>query len=138
MQTGRRDRFRAAARLRRPIARAFAVVYDKLVNGARPSEFKATAENEQTLLVPERVKRDEISGARPDQPAGRCVVTTAVEQLLNSFEALSEAEQREAAVEVLRRTLRQVPPDLPEEALVEAADELFRELDAREAADARP
>lgn len=63
-------------------------------------------------------------------------MTTAVQQLLNSFEALSEAEQQVAASEVLRRVLDSVPPDLSEEALVEAAEALFLELDAREAADA--
>jgi hypothetical protein len=63
-------------------------------------------------------------------------VTTAVQDLLRSFDALSEGERHEAAVELLRRI---VPPaDLPDEALAAAADEIFRELDAREAADARP
>ena len=42
-------------------------------------------------------------------------MTTAVQQLLNSFEALSDAEKQEAAAELLRRTLArlttsQVPP----------------------------
>ncbi len=63
-------------------------------------------------------------------------MTTAVQILLDSFEALSEVERHEAAVELLRRLAP--TDDLSDEALVEAADELFRELDAREAADAGP
>ncbi len=64
-------------------------------------------------------------------------MTTAVRQLLESFKALSEAEQHEATVELLRHVQQEAQGALPDEALVEAADELFRELDAREAADAR-
>ena len=63
-------------------------------------------------------------------------MTTAVQTLLDSFDALSEVERHEAAVELLRRVAP--PAKLPDEALVAAADEVFRELDAREAADARP
>jgi len=63
-------------------------------------------------------------------------VTTGVRQLLDSFDALSETEKHEAAVELLRRVQREAHGPVPDEALVEAADELFQELDAREAADA--
>jgi hypothetical protein len=65
-------------------------------------------------------------------------VTTAVRQLLASFDALSDTEKREAAVELLRRVQRDAIGAIPDEGLVEMADELFRELDAREAADAQP
>ena len=65
-------------------------------------------------------------------------MTTAVRQLLDSFEALSDAEKQEAIAEVLRRSAQLAPGDLPEEALVAAAEELFLELDAREATDAQP
>jgi hypothetical protein len=58
-------------------------------------------------------------------------MTTAVRVLLESFDALSEAEPQEAAVEILRRMIPE--GELPEQALVEAADELFRMLDAEEA-----
>jgi predicted HAD superfamily phosphohydrolase len=63
-------------------------------------------------------------------------MSTAVQALLDRFDALTEAERHEAAAEILRR----VAPmsELPDEALVSAADEVFRELDAREAADAAP
>jgi hypothetical protein len=60
-------------------------------------------------------------------------MTTAVQQLLASFDALSEVEKHQAAVEVLRRVSGSAEGDLPEAALVEAADELFRALDAEEA-----
>jgi hypothetical protein len=63
-------------------------------------------------------------------------VTTGVKQLLESFQALSRSEKYEAAVEVLRYMQQETRGPLPDEALVAAADELFRELDAREAADA--
>ena len=49
---------------------------------------------------------------------------------------VSESEKHEAAVEVLRRVHQEAQGAVPDDALVEAADELFRELDAREAADA--
>jgi hypothetical protein len=60
-------------------------------------------------------------------------MTTAVQQLLDSFDALPDAEKHQAAVEILRRVSASVGGDLPEAALVEAADELFRALDAEEA-----
>ena len=63
-------------------------------------------------------------------------MTTSVRQLLDRFDALSEPEKHEAAVELLRRVQQGAKGAVPDEALVEAADELCCELDAREAADA--
>jgi hypothetical protein len=63
-------------------------------------------------------------------------MSTSVQALLESFEALSEIERHEAAVELLRRI--ECPSDLSDETLVAAADELFCELDARESADVHP
>ena len=63
-------------------------------------------------------------------------MTTAVRQLLQAFDALTDAEKHQATAEILRRAAQSAPTELPEEALAEAADELFRELDEREAADA--
>jgi hypothetical protein len=63
-------------------------------------------------------------------------MSTAVQQLLESFDALPEADRHRAAIEILRRALPAVEGDLPDSALVAAADELFRALDAEEAADA--
>jgi hypothetical protein len=58
-------------------------------------------------------------------------MTAPVRQLLDSFDCLSDAEKHEAALEILRRT--SPPGDLPDSALVEAADELFQRLDEEEA-----
>ena len=63
-------------------------------------------------------------------------MTTAVQQLLDSFDALPDSDKKEAAVEILRR-VSSTEGDLPHDALVGAADELFRGLDAEEARDAR-
>ena len=64
-------------------------------------------------------------------------MTAAVQQLLESFDALSEADKHRAAVEVLRRASPTTDEDVPESALVEAADELFRALDSEEVAHAQ-
>jgi hypothetical protein len=60
-------------------------------------------------------------------------MTIAVQVLLESFDALSESERQEAVLEILRRVTPE--GEFPEQAHVEAADELFRILDAEEAAD---
>ena len=65
-------------------------------------------------------------------------MTGAVQELLDTFDTLSEAEQHEAAAQVLRRVVNGESGEIPEEALVAAAEELFLELDAREAADDQP
>ena len=64
-------------------------------------------------------------------------MTKAVQQLIESFEALTEVERQEALAEVLRRSPRLEYTTLPEEGLIAAAEELFLDLDAREAADAQ-
>jgi hypothetical protein len=64
-------------------------------------------------------------------------MTIAVRTLLETFDTLSESERREAALEILRRVTVS-EDELPEDALIEAADALFCALDAEEAADARP
>ncbi len=63
-------------------------------------------------------------------------MSAAVLALIESFEALSEAERHEAVVEILRRSLPSGTEALPDDELVIAAEALFVELDAREAADA--
>jgi hypothetical protein len=60
-----------------------------------------------------------------------------VQQILTAFDALSASEKHIAAVEVLRRAWPDEASGLPDESLVEAAEALFAELDAREAADAK-
>jgi hypothetical protein len=60
-------------------------------------------------------------------------MTEALQHLLTSFDALSDTDKQQAAVEILRRLGNDGQGDLPEDTLVEAADELFRALDAEEA-----
>lgn len=60
-------------------------------------------------------------------------MTATVRQLLDAFDALPEADKHQVAVEILRRFAGGVEGDLPEGALVGAADELFRTLDEDEA-----
>ena len=63
-------------------------------------------------------------------------MTTAVRNLLHSFDALPDPEKRELAVEILRRCHRFQFPPLTDEDLVRSAEELFLELDRREEEDA--
>jgi hypothetical protein len=63
-------------------------------------------------------------------------MNTTVQKVLESFDALSENDKHRAAVEILRRVSSDAAGDTPESALVEAADELFRALDAEEASNA--
>jgi hypothetical protein len=60
-------------------------------------------------------------------------MTALVHKLIEAFDKLSVAEKQEAAVEILKRVGEE--GDLPEGALVGAADELFCVLDDEEAAD---
>jgi hypothetical protein len=64
------------------------------------------------------------------------IVTAAVQQVVDSFDALSEGDKHQAAVEILRRFARDAAGDLAESTLVEAADELFGALDKEETANA--
>ncbi len=65
-------------------------------------------------------------------------MTDAVRQLIEAFDTLSDAEKHQASAELLRRAAEATSPELPDQALVEAAEELFLELDRREAADGHP
>jgi hypothetical protein len=64
-------------------------------------------------------------------------MNAAVEQLLQSFDALPKADKHCAAMEILRRESTSIQGDIPETALVDAADELFLAMDAEEAAHAK-
>lgn len=68
----------------------------------------------------------------------RSAMTQPVQQILTAFDALNDADKHVAAVEVLRRVSAEGSAPLADEALIAAADALFVELDAREAADAQP
>ena len=60
-------------------------------------------------------------------------MTATVQQLLASFDALADTDKHQVALKIFRQYALAVEGDLPESALVEAADELFRALDAEEA-----
>lgn len=55
------------------------------------------------------------------------------QQLLDCFDALPNADHHQVAVEILRRFTGNVEDNVPESALVEAPDELSRDLDQEEA-----
>jgi len=59
-------------------------------------------------------------------------MTASVRQLLHSFDKLPEAEQREAATEILRRPLSIDFPPIDDDTLVERAEELFLSSDRQE------
>ena len=62
-------------------------------------------------------------------------MTTTVENILNSFELLSEYEKIELASEIMRRTAKFGFPPLTDDDLVYLADEVFFELDKIESED---
>ncbi len=62
-------------------------------------------------------------------------MTASVENLLASFDCLSERERHEAATEILRRVAEFDFPLLDDEALTQIAAMTFQEIDACESAD---
>lgn len=64
-------------------------------------------------------------------------MSISVQNLLNSFERLSESEKWEMTLEILNRTLSFDFPALTDEELAQSAEELFLELDKRELASER-
>lgn len=60
-------------------------------------------------------------------------MTPTTKNIIRSFELLTDSEKKEVAAEILRRTLRFDLPPLTDEELVLTAEELFLELDRREA-----
>jgi hypothetical protein len=63
-------------------------------------------------------------------------MNAAVQQLLQSFDALPAVDKHQAVVEILRRESAIFAVDIPEAGLVDTADQLFLALDAEEAAQA--
>jgi hypothetical protein len=63
-------------------------------------------------------------------------VTVQAQEILHSFDALPDADKREVATEILRRSVDLGAPPLSDEELVFAAEEIFLRLDRNEAADA--
>ena len=62
-------------------------------------------------------------------------MTNAVRHLLQTFQSLSDAEKHEAASLLLRQVVQGEAGDVGDDALVAVAEELFFDLDAREAID---
>ena len=56
-------------------------------------------------------------------------MTGPANQILDAFDALPSADRREVVAALLRSTLDDAPPDMLDEALVIAAEDLFLELD---------
>lgn len=64
-------------------------------------------------------------------------MSTSAQEILESFDQLPESDKQEVASEILRRTLSFDIPPLSEDELVLSAEEIFLELDRREAEDAQ-
>lgn len=62
-------------------------------------------------------------------------MTSAVRDLLRSFQSLSDAEKHEAASLLLRQVVQGEAGDVCDDGLVAVAEEMFLDLDAREADD---
>jgi hypothetical protein len=60
-------------------------------------------------------------------------MTTAVRNLIRSFQSLSDAEKREAASFLLRQVVQDETSDLGTEPFTAIAEDLFLDLDAEEA-----
>ncbi len=63
-------------------------------------------------------------------------MTTQVETILHSFELLPDADKRELASEIVRRTLKSDQSPLSDEDLVSIAEETLLALDQAESDDA--
>ena len=59
-------------------------------------------------------------------------MTDSASQLLSAFDALNPDERHEVFVALLRRVLNETPPEVSDDDLVGAAEELFLQLDAAE------
>ena len=65
-------------------------------------------------------------------------MTCSVQEFLDTFDHLPEAERREAASEILRRVKELTFDPISDDELLISADELFLELDRREDMNERP
>jgi hypothetical protein len=59
-------------------------------------------------------------------------MTALVQELLNSFDRLTDSEQLDLTVEILKRTSHLDLPPLSDESLALSAEDLFLELDKQE------
>jgi hypothetical protein len=62
-------------------------------------------------------------------------MTALVQELLDNFDRLTDSERLDLTVEILKRTAHLELPPLSDECLVLHAEELFLEMDQREAQD---
>jgi hypothetical protein len=62
-------------------------------------------------------------------------MSPSIQNILNTFDHLPDADKQVIAAEILRRTLNYQLPPLSDDELVLQAEELFLELDRREAED---
>jgi hypothetical protein len=62
-------------------------------------------------------------------------MSTDSQNVINGFEALPIVEQREVIAELLRKAAQWDTPSLSDDELVRLADDIFLEMDRREAAD---
>jgi hypothetical protein len=64
-------------------------------------------------------------------------MSTTSQQIISGFDALPLTEQREVAAEILRRSATWETSPLTDDDLTRLADEVFLELDRREAEDGK-
>ena len=64
-------------------------------------------------------------------------MTATVQRIIDSYDALPDNDRHQAAVEILRRFTGEAEGDLPENSLIQAAQELFLALDVEEASHAK-
>ena len=64
-------------------------------------------------------------------------MSTDSQHIISSFEALPLVEQREVMAELLRKAAQWDTPPLSDDELTRLADEVFLELDRREASDGK-
>ena len=62
---------------------------------------------------------------------------TPAQNIIDTFDGLPDSEKREVATAILRRTAEMEFPSISDDELVLSAEEIFLELDRREARDAR-
>jgi hypothetical protein len=92
-------------------------------------------------LVPSQRPQKGKTGSLSEESAKynqgrRTVMTHSVEALLHSFDRLPAEARREAAAQILKRTVEFDLPLLSDLSLIESADQVFTELDRAEAEDA--
>ncbi len=65
-------------------------------------------------------------------------MTAAVRELLQTFEALTDAEKQVVTIQLLRRAVAAETGNISDDGLIAVAEELFLELEAREGMDDQP